>query len=385
MSELSENVSRQKSESPRILVVDDDQHILKLINKFLSLENYTVNFAHNGQEAIRFIDRFPDTELVILDMIMPDITGLNVCRIFREKYSLFELPIIFLTARNSSTDIVNAFEAGANDYLSKPFNRPELLARVKTLVKLKRLTKSNVVLQEAMDLKNQFLHMTIHDLRNPLNVVIGLTSMIKREANHDDETNEYLDLILESSDLMLSLVNELLDAARIDSGKMVLKKTIENMSDLARLAYDKNLNSAEKKGQELVLELPPENDCFISCDLVRMKEIMDNLVSNAIKYSPLGKKIWLRVSKQNDNNLKKYVRFSIKDEGPGLSEEDKKKIFGRFQRLSAQPTGGESSSGLGLSIVKQLVELHDGRIWVDSEHGRGSEFIVELDAVDNPV
>ena len=129
----------------------------------------------------------------------------------------------------------------------------------------------------------------------------------------------------------------------------------------------------------LVLVDPPIfGEYFVMADKLRINEVIDNLISNAIKFSPIGETIEIGLEKYDDNYGNGKLKFSVKDNGPGLTDNDKKKIFGKFERLSAQPTAGESSSGLGLSIVKQLVELHDGRIWVDSIHGQGAEFIIEL-------
>jgi signal transduction histidine kinase len=280
--------------------------------------------------------------------------------------------------------MIEGFEAGANDYLSKPFDGNELLARVKTLIKLKKLTKANLILQEAIEIKNQFINMTIHDLRNPLSVIQGLTTMMRQEIKEDSENAQLMDLVLESSSLMLRLVNELLEAVKIESGKLFLKKEVLNLNVICNEVVDKNRYRASQKGQNLVFSASDIDRCFINADNIRIHEAIDNLLNNAIKYSPLNSNIWINITPKKYDN-KDYVRIEIKDEGPGLSEDDKQKIFGKFQRLSAQPTGGESSTGLGLSIVKELVELHDGRIWAESKMGDGSIFIIELPVSDYKV
>jgi signal transduction histidine kinase len=177
---------------------------------------------------------------------------------------------------------------------------------------------------------------------------------------------------------MHNLVNELLDAARIESGKLTLHKEPVDLVAYARDVADKNRQRANQKKQDIVFSHNSQSGQIILADPVRVQEIIDNLISNAIKYSPVGGSIGITVNSYSDSKGFDFVRFEVSDKGPGLTQEDKKKIFGKFQRLSAQPTGGESSTGLGLSIVKQLVELHNGKIWVESEFGQGSTFIAEF-------
>jgi len=379
-----ENIKKDPDYDYKILVVDDEPFIAQLINNYLTIQNYNIKTCYNSIEALKIIELEPEYDLIILDIMMPKMSGLEVARILRQKYSLFELPLLFITARNQVIDMIEGFEAGANDYLSKPFDGNELLARVKTLIKLKKLTKANLILQEAIEIKNQFINMTIHDLRNPLSVIQGLTTMMRQEIKEDSENAQLMDLVLESSSLMLRLVNELLEAVKIESGKLFLKKEVLNLNVICNEVVDKNRYRASQKGQNLVFSASDIDRCFINADNIRIHEAIDNLLNNAIKYSPLNSNIWINITPKKYDN-KDYVRIEIKDEGPGLSEDDKQKIFGKFQRLSAQPTGGESSTGLGLSIVKELVELHDGRIWAESKMGDGSIFIIELPVSDYKV
>jgi signal transduction histidine kinase len=361
----------------KILAVDDDAMILTLISRFFPSDYYKVIRAENGFEALSILETEVDIDLVILDLMMPGMNGFEVTRKIRETHPLFELPIIILTARNTSDAIVEAFKSGANDYITKPFDRNELIARANTHIKLKRLTKANNILQEAVDIKNKFIQMTIHDLRNPLTVVIGLTNLMKMDTVRDSENYEYMNLIIESSELMLNMVNELLNTARLEGGKLNMKRESIDMNELIQKVIDKNRRHAYEKGQEIHFLPESFENCEISSDNIRVHEIADNILSNAIKYSPRGGNIFVSL-KQYNQNEGHYIRFEIKDEGPGMTDDDKLNLFGKFQRLSAIPTGGESSSGLGLSIVKQLLELLGGRIWVESEYGKGSNFIVEL-------
>ncbi len=365
-----------------ILVVDDEPLMAQLIKNYFALYNYNIEIRLDGYSTIKSLEKGDEYDLIILDIMMPDISGLEVARQIRQKYSLFELPILIITARNQIADLVEGFEAGANDYLLKPFDGNELVSRAKTLIKLRRLTKVNLILQEATEFKNPFINMTVHDLKNPLNVIQGISLMLKDYYGKESEQTEMLSLINESSTLMSNLINELLENAHLESGKVAVNKSEINMNDVVKEVLTNNKARANSKEQTLVFSPGPESSSFINGDNIRLHEIIDNLINNAIKFSPKGKSIFVTVKNVKAQKNIKYVRCEIRDEGPGLTDEDKEKIFGKFQRLSARSTGGESSTGLGLSIVKQLVELHDGTIWVESEYGKGTTFFVQFPVKD---
>jgi signal transduction histidine kinase len=364
----------------RILVVDDEPLMAQLIKNYFALYSYNIEIRLDGYSALKAVQKGDVFDLIILDIMMPDISGLEVARRIRQNFSLFELPILIITARNQIADLVEGFEAGANDYLLKPFDGNELVSRAKTLIKLRRLTKVNLILQEAIELKNQFINMTVHDLKNPLNVIQGISVMLKDNYGKESEQTEMLSLIHESSTLMSNLINELLENAHLESGKLAVNKSEINMNDVVREVVANNKTRADNKEQLINFSPGPDASSFINGDNIRLHEIIDNLLSNAIKFSPKGKTIHVSVKNVKPQKRNSFVRCEVKDEGPGLSGEDMKKLFGKFQRLSAQPTAGESSTGLGLSIVKQLVELHDGTIWAESEYGKGTTFIVQFPA-----
>jgi PAS domain S-box-containing protein len=233
-----------------------------------------------------------------------------------------------------------------------------------------KLNETNQLLTSANNLKTELLGIAAHDLKNPLSVIKNLASIL--ETNQQQEVGELSTIIKQSAQQMLSLINELLESSALESGRYPLFKEKTDLGVLLQHVVEGNLPSAKKKQQELHVNAEP--GCIITADASSIRRVFDNLISNAIKYSPLNKNIDVRLFKK-----KKLVCFEVKDCGPGLSEDDKQKIFGKFQRLHAQPTGGESSSGLGLSIVKQIIDLHNGRVWAESEgKDKGTTFIVEL-------
>lgn len=231
-------------------------------------------------------------------------------------------------------------------------------------------------LKIASDLKTDLLNMAAHDLKNPLSAIIGFSELLKTMI---DETNndslELVTMIHQSGIHMLQLIEELLNSTVIESGKIQLKKQRFELGELVNAIVYQNRLQAEKKSQIIEYNHNFNTEYYTYGDTLKIRESIENLISNAIKYSPYSSTIFVELKKINNYNT---IQFSVKDSGPGLSPEDKTKIFGKFQRCSAQPTAGESSTGLGLFIAKQIIELHDGCIYVDSKFGVGSTFYVEL-------
>ncbi|MGB2867766.1 MAG: two-component regulator propeller domain-containing protein [Bacteroidota bacterium] len=227
--------------------------------------------------------------------------------------------------------------------------------------------------EEANKVKSQLLSLAAHDLKSPLISIKGFTQIIRDETERESSVGKMAEMIYGLSNNLLTLVNQLLSSAALESGTISLVKHRVDLCQLARSVVLNNVESARTKNQVLQLAEDHPEPCFVDVDEARLRDAMENLVTNAVKYSPGHTKITVQV--QRDGGV---VRFSIRDEGPGLTEDDKRRLFSRFQRLSARPTGGEHSTGLGLSLVKQIVELHQGRVFVDSEVGKGSTFTIEL-------
>jgi len=225
---------------------------------------------------------------------------------------------------------------------------------------------------EADRLKSELLSIAAHDLRSPLQSVLGYAEMAGLKTAPGSEIQDFVGRIHRAADRMLGLINGLLDSAALESGKVQLRTERLDLADLARSVVDAHRGAAARKGQEIALEAPTAVP--VDADRERLREVLDNLVSNAVKYAPSLSAIAVRVFRDAGEGT-----FDVTDQGPGLTEEDKARLFGRFQRLSARPTASEPSSGLGLSIVKQLVELQGGRVWAESDGpGRGSRFAVAL-------
>ena len=226
-------------------------------------------------------------------------------------------------------------------------------------------------LKELNELKDQHLGIAAHDLRNPLSSIRGMSQMlVEMELDKKTQTS-FLQSIYRVSDQMLTLVDNLLDVAVIESGRFDLKITEDNISKLVGERVELMAKNAERKEIRLIADLQEVTDSLFDAD--RMRQVVDNLLSNAIKFSPSGSVVNVTCGQAG-----RVLDITVTDQGPGIPSEDLDRLFDSFEKLSAQPTGGEKSTGLGLSIVKSIVDAHGGEIDVDSEVGKGTTFIVRL-------
>ncbi|MBI5645736.1 MAG: tetratricopeptide repeat protein [Ignavibacteriae bacterium] len=226
--------------------------------------------------------------------------------------------------------------------------------------------------EEASSIKTRLLSIASHDLKNPLSVIIGIAEIIEGDTEDQAKTRDLAGMIRESGNRMLSLLYDLLDMSELEMGRIILNFRAVDVIPLVEAAVHEYRPLAEKKRQQLKLTVGSAGPLHVMADEKRLREAVTNLVDNAIKFSPLDASIYVTVVKLDK------VQIAVRDEGPGLTERDKMLVFGQFQRLSARPTAGEPSTGVGLSIVKQVIELHGGSVTVESEEGKGSTFIIEL-------
>ena len=235
------------------------------------------------------------------------------------------------------------------------------------------LIQKNTELERINKEKDEIMAMVAHDLRSPLNQIKGIMHLFEVTGDHFSvDRQQYFDMIMNSIDMLRDRINHTLDAEAINAGKVNLHPEKLAAKDIVEQVYVNFREQAQKKNISLI-----SNDdgieAQVSVDRNYMIQVYENLVANAIKFSPEEKKVWLSLSQLNG-----AVRFHVKDEGPGIPEEDQKKLFNKFQRLTAKPTANENSSGLGLAIVKKYVESMNGKVWCESIAGQGAEFIVQF-------
>ncbi|MBD1207134.1 MAG: HAMP domain-containing histidine kinase [Ignavibacteria bacterium] len=260
------------------------------------------------------------------------------------------------------------------------------------------IQEHNAQLHTVSEERLMILGMVSHDLKNPLTAIQGLAEAMTMTELAPEDYKEYAAIILESSYRMNHLLRGFLDLSRIESGSVRLDAITLNVGDVVQALISQYRHAADKKLITIREQMQDGVDYSVVADESATQQVIENLLSNAVKYSPHGTTVTVRVSvNQNlsggavlfkedldrldeitNQSQKSYTRIEVCDEGPGLSTDDKLKLFGKFSRLSARPTGGEDSTGLGLAIVKTLVEAMNGRVWCESELGKGATFIVEL-------
>lgn len=358
--------------TPQVLVVDDDQATCALLTQVFS-STCDVLVARNGLEALRVLGEQP-VDVVLLDISMPGMSGLEVLEAIRRDETLVELPVILISARTSQKDVIEGLQRGANDYISKPIDLAVARARVNTQLKLKRLSDAYQAtildLQSTQQLQANFVQIVSHDLKGPL-TNLRMAHHLLRDLVRDNPTAES---VLESAEMsvidMNTLIRTFLDVAVTQNGQLEIRPDCVNIIDHLRRVVDQQNLSAQRKQMTLVLE---EGDYAVVADGRLFGQIMSNLIGNAIKYSPPGSEVRVWAEPAGER-----VRICVSDQGPGIPEAERGRLFRMFGKLSARPTGGESSTGLGLWIVKTLTEAQNGEVSVECPPEGGSIFSIEL-------
>ncbi|TAE33321.1 MAG: sensor histidine kinase [Candidatus Kapaibacterium sp.] len=240
---------------------------------------------------------------------------------------------------------------------------------------LKRSLEVSETLREEAETANahktELLSIVAHDLKNPMGAIMGMAEILLSMLPEETSPKIYAAQIKKTTERTITLIKDLLDSAALDLGKIVPEFAETRLSLLLNDVGEVHYAEAENKEQIMVFDIQP--NISIEADSGRLQQALDNLVSNAIKYSPHGTTIYLRLQRAEG-----CVRIEVQDEGQGFTDEDKEKLFGFFQRLSAVPTGGESSNGVGLAITKKIIDMHNGVLSCISEHGKGATFVIEL-------
>lgn len=342
----------------KVLIADDSPTTRFALKKSLGQWGYAIVEAQDGREAWEALNEISPPNIAILDWMMPEMEGVEICKKLQDRRSGNFIYTILLTSKTEKEDIVYALDHGAHDFLSKPVYPPELRSRIAVG---KRLVEMHI-------LKNKFLGIAAHDLRNPIIAIRGFASLMLDGVDPlSADQREFLEIIVSAGNDMLGLINDLLDVSAIETGRLELSYSDDRMQAVIEKCLRLTKVIAAKKNITIITNI--EDVPSIRFDKARMGQVLDNLLSNAIKFSPEGSAINVGLHKKETG-----IIVSVKDEGPGISEEDKQKLFGEFQRLSATPTGGEKSTGLGLAITRKIVEAHGGKINVESTLGQGSVF-----------
>lgn len=396
--DLSESIASandaQRQQSLRsLLIVDDETMLLEMLARLFH-EHYRVYTAESGDAALALLKQGIMPQVIIADQRMPGMQGPEF--LAQSRGYVPQAVRIILTGYTDVQDIIASINLGhVYRFITKPWNPEELLETVRISfehhdisTRNKELADALARLEELNREKSELMGIVAHDLKNPMGAIQTISDMMIHQSEEFsvEEKENFLKLINDSSTRALDLIGSLLSMEAIEQGGVTIECEVLTITNIITALVNHYTPIAETKSIRLHLEQPAELTAFVESQTFH--QVLDNLLSNAIKYSPSEKNVWVKVATRLEPAympepdevvlMPNSVFIVVADEGPGLTSNDKIRLFGKFARLSAQPTGGESSTGLGLSIVKRYVEAMNGSIWVVSEAGRGAAFVVSL-------
>ncbi len=355
--------------SATILIVDDTPANLSVLVDTLSETGYKLMVAEDGEDAIAQTAR-AQPDLVLLDVMMPGVDGFETCRRLKAQPGTRDIPVIFMTALADTAEKVRGFSAGAVDYITKPIQHEEALARISTHLTIRRLRHE---LQQQLALKERFMRIAGHDLRNPLCLIL-MSGELARRKGATPAVAEYLESIHASAQQMRRIIDTFLNIRKPgDTPRSAMDRSDLNL--IAAAVAAQNEPAVERKNLILTLDVT-ENLPLAKAEAGSIYQALSNYVSNAIKFHPPGGRIVMRTRLAGMR-----LRAEVQDSGPGIVPDERPRLFGEYAQLSNPPTGGEDSTGLGLSIVKQLVESERGIVGADFPPEGGSIFWFEVPAV----
>jgi signal transduction histidine kinase len=372
-------------EAARILVVEDDAGSRLTLCGILEDAGYEVTGVEKGTEALEVI-KDGNFNVIITDIKLPDVGGMSVLELAKEINP--DVAVVIMTGYASVETAVNAVNEGAYAYFVKPVNMDEMKTAIVNALRQQKLSRENKrlvddlqrsnkllfeanrQLRAATEAKSIFLAHMSHELRTPLNAVIGFSDLLIGgiAGKINNKQRQCLEDILSSGKHLLSLINDILDLSKVEAGKIDIRPESLRLADVVDDAVTTVKPMIDESKHKLAVsiaeDLPP-----VYGDRNRLKQILLNLLSNAIKFTPDGGKLYLETSREDD-----FCKVSMVDNGIGIRKEDQTCIFEPFTQLDTQPGERKQGTGLGLALTKQLVELLGGKIWVESEYGKGSQF-----------
>ena len=348
-----------------LLIVDDIPNNIQVLGSILRDHGYQLSFAMDGKEALNLTSK-EKYDLILLDIMMPELDGYDVCAILKQDPLTRDIPVIFLTAKTEADDIVKGFKVGAVDYITKPFYSEELLSRVQTHLELK-VTREKLARANAA--KDMFFSIIAHDLKNPFNALLGFSDLLlySFDTLGNDKVRKYIQNIHDSGTSLYKLLENLLQWSGLQTGNIeCIRKNINLLPILEKCLETLHSNFAIKN-INIIKNIDPAIQVYADPDMTEL--IIRNLISNAIKYTHEGGEI------QIDSKLtESIVEISISDNGTGIEVEDIPKLFNIDEKHSMPGTSNERGTGLGLILCKEFVNQNKGKIWAESQIGHGSVF-----------
>ncbi len=360
-------------DAPLILVVDDERVNRDLLVEILGNEGYRTREAASGEETLRILtEEIP--HLVLLDVMMPGLDGFEVCQQIKAHASTRFLPVVMVTALRQVEDRVKGIEAGADDFLSKPVDRGELLARVRSLVRMKtlhdQLAESNRALERLEEMKEQLTRLLVHDLNAPLgSLLFSVGAVLSDTPGELSERHRGLLLrAARSGDQLSGLIRDLLDISRMEEGKLTLQWENVILAEIVGEGVEELNYYADAKQITVSVDVPP-GSATVCVDRKLIARVFVNLLKNALEHTPPGGRVNLRARPEGDR-----LRVAVEDTGVGVPSAHRERIFESFVQVEMKQSGERRGTGLGLTFCKMAVEAHGGEIGVEERSGGGSVF-----------
>jgi signal transduction histidine kinase len=356
---------------PKVLVVDDTAVARSFIHRLLAAEHDLIE-ASGGREALEKIAQDPP-DVVLLDMVMPEVDGIAVCTQVKGDPRTRNIPVIMMTSMNRTEERVRSLDAGADDFLPKPFEGVELLARLRSMLRIKSQFDE---LETAVRQREQLSQMIVHDLRSPL-TSMTLALDVLDQSSLPDDARLYVRQVGSDLRRINGFLTELLAVAKMDAGQLILARTPISVPELLEQVVASHQILAKVKGTTILLDLAGDFPHW-PLDGVVFQRVVDNLLSNAIKFSPRNKEIVVRVTYPlGDEGTARRLRLDVADRGAGVPPKYQGQLFNRFHTFG----GGDRSVqqiGLGLAFCKMAIEAHGGAISYAANEPQGSIFTVEV-------
>jgi signal transduction histidine kinase len=398
-----------------VLVVDDSPANIEMLSLFLQ-KDYRVKIANSGKKALEVANSPIPPALILLDVMMPEMSGFDVCLELKKNPATQKIPVIFVTAKGDASDITNGFKVGGVDYITKPISSAVVRARVRIHLALSdqnkaleglvvertrqlqkvhqtiqrmnaelelqvekrtaELSAANQALARASRLKDEFLSSMSHELRTPLTAILNISEALQEEVYGplNEKQLKSMRTVEDSGRHLLGLINDILDLSKIEAGRFELQIDEFSLNLVFQGSVQLVNELAKTKSQIITTSCQPEN-LILRADSRRIKQMVVNLLSNAIKFTPFGGMIGLSAEA---DKVSQIVRITVMDNGIGISEEDIQKLFQPFIQLDSSLARQQAGTGLGLALVRSMANLHGGSVTVNSTPGKGSAFTITL-------
>jgi signal transduction histidine kinase len=351
----------------KILVVDDEPINFDVVEGLLMMEGYQLSYASNGLKALKRLDS-EQPDLILLDVMMPEMNGIEVCSRVKSNPNLSHIPIVMVTALNSKEDMAHCLDAGADDFTSKPVVGIELRARVRSMLRIK---EQHDALKATLQLREDLSHAIVHDLKNPLATMILAADVLQHTQLQESQLKK-VQLIKNGAYKLRSLTDDLLSMAKAEAGKFELQLTPVDLCVLATDVVADFRVIAENQSIELVLKLPTfKKELFFDVKLLR--RVLENLLANAIKFSPKKSQVTLEIIYLQEDGK---VQIQISDRGRGVTQELRKSIFQKFE--VGKVLDNIPQTGIGLAFCKMVVDAHKGEIFVTDNSPHGAIFTLQF-------